>query len=166
MSKLKPGTRKNDKPKQNKRILGTSIEQRPEHINNREEIGHYEIDAVKGKNGKNEATAITLVERTTRFVYLLYVNKLTSENVNKELIKLFRNIGKRNFKSITSDNGSEFSKLSTLGSNNFKIYFAHPYSSYEHRTNENMNGQLREFLPKGVSMNDKKKNNFSKLIFN
>ena len=86
--------------------------------------------------------------------------------VNKELIKLFRNIGKRNFKSITSDNGSEFSKLSTLESNNFKVYFAHLYSSYERGTNENMNGQLREFLPKGVSMNDKKKNNFSKLIFN
>ena len=67
MTKLKP-RRKTDgqcNTKKNKRILGTSIEQRPEHINSREEKGHFEIDAVKGKNGKNEACIITLVDRKT-----------------------------------------------------------------------------------------------------
>ena len=67
MTKLKP-RRKTDgqcNTKKNKRILGTSIEQRPEHINSREEKGHFEIDAVKGKNGKNEACIITLIDRKT-----------------------------------------------------------------------------------------------------
>ena len=65
MTKLKP-RRKTDgqcNTKKNKRILGTSIEQRPEHINSRED----EIDAVKGKNGKNEACIITLVDRKSRY---------------------------------------------------------------------------------------------------
>lgn len=157
MSKLKPRNSKNAKPRKNKKVLGTSIEERPENINNREEAGHFEIDAVKGKNGKNEAAAITLVDRVTRFVYLMYVEKLTSESVNKQLLNLFKKVGKRNFKSITSDNGSEFSKLAMLESKNFSVYFAHPYSSFERGTNENMNGQLREFLPKGKSINGLKK---------
>ena len=74
MTKLKP-RRKTDgqcNTKKNKRILGTSIEQRPEHINSREEKGHFEIDAVKGKNGKNEACIITLVDRKSRYTYILF----------------------------------------------------------------------------------------------
>ena len=159
LSKLKP-RRKTDgqcNTKKNKRILGTSIEQRPEHINSREEKGHFEIDAVKGKNGKNEACIITLVDRKSRYTYILFLAKLNAQNVNKALQKLFRKVGKENFKSITSDNGSEFSKLAELESRNMKVFFAHPYSSYERGTNENTNGLIREFLPKGKSMNGKEK---------
>ena len=71
--------------------------------------------------------------------------KLNAENVNKALQKLFRKIDKRNFKSITSDNGSEFSRLIELESRNMKVYFAHPYSSYECGTNKNINGLIRDF---------------------
>ena len=83
MTKLKP-RRKTDgqcNTKKNKRILGTSIEQRPEHINSREEKGHFEIDAVKGKNGKNEACIITLVDRKSRYTYILFLAKLNAQNV-------------------------------------------------------------------------------------
>jgi IS30 family transposase len=60
------------------------------------------------------------------------------------------------FKSITFDNGSEFSQVSQLEEldPDFKIYFAHAYSSWERGTNENFNGLLREFIPKGQSMNN------------
>ena len=157
--KLKPRKKNNGhiNTKKNKKVLGTSIEQRPENINSREEKGHFEIDAVKGKNGKNEACIITLVDRKSRYTYILFLPKLNAENVNKALLKLFKKVGKKNFKSITSDNGSEFSKLVELENKNLKVYFAHPYSSYERGTNENTNGLIREFLPKGESMNGKEK---------
>ena len=151
MTKLKP-RRKTDgqcNTKKNKRILGTSIEQRPEHINSREEKGHFEIDAVKGKNGKNEACIITLVDRKSRYTYILFLAKLNAQNVNKALQKLFRKVGKKNFKSITL----RTTALNSAGWKNWK----HPYSSYECGTNENTNGLIREFLPKGKSMNGKEK---------
>ena len=159
MTKLKPRRKTNGQSnsKKNKKVLGTSIEQRPEHINSREEKGHFEIDAVKGKNGKNEACIITLVDRKSRYTYILFLPKLNAQNVNKALQKLFRKVGKKSFKSITSDNGSEFSRLTELESKNMKVFFAHPYSSYERGTNENTNGLIREFLPKGESMNGKEK---------
>lgn len=159
MTKLKPRRKTNEQSnaKKNKKVLGTSIEQRPEHINSREEKGHFEIDAVKGKNGKNEACIITLVDRRSRYTYILFLPKLNAQNVNKALQKLFRKVGKKSFKSITSDNGSEFSRLTELESKNMKVFFAHPYSSYERGTNENTNGLIREFLPKGESMNGKEK---------
>lgn len=157
--KLKPRKKTNghNNPKENKKNLGTSIEERPEFINNRSEKGHFEIDTVKGKMGKNEACIITLVDRKSRYTYILFLSKLNAENVNKALKNLFRKVGKKTFKTITSDNGSEFSKLTELESKNLKIYFAHPYSSYERGTNENTNGLIREFLPKGKSMNGKAK---------
>lgn len=159
MTKLKPRRKTNGQSnaKKNKKVLGTSIEQRPEHINSREEKGHFEIDAVKGKNGKNEACIITLVDRRSRYTYILFLPKLNAQNVNKALQKLFRKVGKKSFKSITSDNGSEFSRLTELESKNMKVFFAHPYSSYERGTNENTNGLIREFLPKGESMDGKEK---------
>lgn len=159
MTKLRPRRKTGGQcnTKKNKRILGTSIEQRPGHINSREEKRHFEIDAVKGKNGKNEACIITLVDRKSRYTYILFLAKLNAENVNKALQKLFRKVGKKNFKSITSDNGSVFSRLAELESRNMKVFFAHPYSSYERGTNENTNGLIREFLPKGKSMNGKEK---------
>ena len=103
--KLKPRKKTNghSNPKKNKKVLGNSIEKRPKHINSRSEKGHYEIDAVKGKNGKNEACIITLADRKSRYAHILFLAKLNAENVNKALQKLFKKTGKRNFKSITSN---------------------------------------------------------------
>ncbi|NEW66925.1 IS30 family transposase [Carnobacteriaceae bacterium zg-84] len=75
----------------------------------------------------------------------------------------FKQYGKSTFKSITSDNGSEFASLSELESKHLNIYYAHPYSSYERGTNENHNGQIREFLPKGKSINTVKKSTIRKI---
>ncbi|MBF0779752.1 MULTISPECIES: IS30 family transposase, partial [unclassified Granulicatella] len=66
---------------------------------------------------------------------------------------IFKQYGKKWFKSITADNGSEFSRLTELESYLTAVYFAHPYASYERGTNENHNGLIREFLPKGKSFN-------------
>ena len=140
--------RANSKPTVNKKTLGKSIEERPEAINKRSEFGHWEIDLVLGKKTKGEAVVMTLVERQTRFALACKLPNKQAETIN-EAIKDF--LTEYPISSITSDNGAEFSLLSDL--EGVDIYFAHPYSSHERGTNENFNGLLREFLPKGQSLN-------------
>uniref|UniRef100_UPI00138692FF IS30 family transposase n=1 Tax=Streptococcus sp. S784/96/1 TaxID=2653499 RepID=UPI00138692FF len=131
-----------------KKVLGNSIEERPESINDHPTFGHWEIDLVLGKKTKGEAVVMTLAERQTRFALACQLPNKQAEPINatvKELLLEYPIL------SITSDNGSEFSNLSDLHGVN--IYFAHPYSSHERGTNENFNGLLRKFLPKGISLN-------------
>ena len=154
MTKLKP-RRKTDgqcNTKKNKRILGTSIEQRPEHINSREEKGHFEIDAVKGKNGKNEACIITLIDRKTD-THISFFSQAECPECQQGSTEAIQKSWKKEFQV----NNFGFSRLAELKSRNMKVFFAHPYSSYERGTNENTNGLIREFLPKGKSMNGKEK---------
>lgn len=142
-----------NRTKVHKRVLGTSIDNRPEVVNSRITSGHWEIDLVIGQNKKSEHTLMTLVERKTRFIIIRKLRGKSSEFVNKSLKSIFKQYGKRMFQSITADNGSEFALLTQLESYITKIYFAHPFSSYERGTNENHNGLIREFIPKGVSLN-------------
>ena len=156
MIKLKP-RRKTDgqcNTKKNKRILGTSIEQRPEHINSREEKGHFEIDAVKGKNGKNEACIITLVDRKSRYTYFSQAEcpecqQGSAEAVQKDWKKEFQvdNFGQR----------LGIQQAGRAGKQKHESVLCTSVSSYERGTNENTNGLIREFLPKGKSMNGKEK---------
>ncbi|HES8950266.1 TPA: IS30 family transposase, partial [Streptococcus pyogenes] len=134
--------------KTNKKTLGKSIEERPEYINDRSEFGHWEIDLVLGKKTKSEAVMLTLVERQTRYALGVKLEDKQSQTVNRAVTHL---ISQYPIASITADNGSEFSLLSTLEA--VDVYFAHPYSSHERGTNENFNGLLREYVPKGISLN-------------
>lgn len=87
-------------------------------------------------------------ERQTRFAIALKLANKQAETITKAVKSL---LSQYPIGSITSDNGSEFSSLSTL--KNVDVYFAHSYSSHERGTNEHFNGLLREFLAKGVSLN-------------
>lgn len=136
------------RPKATKKILGKSIEERPETSTNRSEFGHWEIDLMLGKKTKGEAVVMTLVERQTRFAIAVKLANKQAETINSAVKSL---LSQYPIFSITSDNGSEFSSLSNL--KGVEVYFAHPYASHERGTNENFNGLLREFLPKGVSLN-------------
>ena len=140
--------RSTSKPKTNRKTLGKSIEERHETINDRTTFGHWEIDLMLGKKTKDEAVVMTLVERQTRFALAFKLPNKQAETINKAVQTLLMGYP---ITSITADNGSEFSLLSDL--EGVDIYFAHPYSSYERGTNEHFNGLLREFLPKGVSLN-------------
>lgn len=147
--KLNTKTRKN---RTNRRILGDSIETRPEEVNSRQEFGHWEIDTIVG-TVDTEPVLLTLDERVARRRHIFKIDSRSSNAVGEALQKLralygddFTNI----FKSITSDNGSEFSKL-TEQFPDVKIYFAHPYSSFERGTNEKQNSLVRRFFPKGKS---------------
>ena len=91
---------------------------------------------------------MTLVERQTRFALACKLPNKQAETINEAVQEL---LGEYPIASITSDNGSEFSLLADL--EGVDIYFAHPYSSHERGTNEHFNGLLREFLPKGQSLN-------------
>ena len=130
-----------------KKHLGKSIEERPEEINNRSRFGDWKIDSVLGGKTIGEPSILTLVERQTRYAVTKKLVEKKAEYVNQavlECMKLYP------IKSITADNGNEFSSLSKI--EGLDVYFAHAYSSYERGTNENFNGLLREFIPKGSSL--------------
>ena len=100
-----------------------------------------------------EPSILTLVERQTRYAVTKKLVEKKAEYVNQavlECMKLYP------VKSITADNGNEFSSLSKI--EGLDVYFAHAYSSYERGTNENFNGLLREFIPKGCSLKELNQN--------
>lgn len=118
-----------------KKHLGKSIEEIPEEINNRSRFGDWEIDSVLGGKTMGETSILTLVERQTRYAVTKKLVEKKAEYVNQavlERMKLYP------IKSITADNGREFSSLSEI--EGLDVYFAHAYSSYERGTNVNFNG--------------------------
>jgi len=151
--KVKRSTKRN-RVRKHKKILGTSISERPDYINDRSDFGHWEIDSVIGKKTKGEATLLTITERKTRKEIIRKLPDMSSDAVMDALNKLVADAGilfPIAFKSITADNGSEFSELDSFKHSD--IYFAHPYTSSERGTNERHNGLIRRFIPKGKSMN-------------
>ena len=160
--KLKRKT-KNEKKKGKTDPKGTSIEERPFKPNDRTEFGHWEGDTiVGGRNIPNSGAVLTLVERKTRFqiTIKMYDRKADTvynaiKRIKKRYLELKDYKSSDIFKSITFDNGVEFSKWKDI--ENYlktKTYFAHPYSSYERGSNENANKLLRLFIPKGCNIND------------
>ena len=144
--------------KKHKKNLGKSIEERPDTINNREEFGHWEIDTVIGGKTGNDCVILTIVERKTRNAIVRSIASKTASAVMNEL-RSIRNLYGEQFsqviKTITGDNGSEFADLSTLeDDSDTKVYFTHPYSSFEKGTNGRHNGLIRRFIPKGNCRSD------------
>lgn len=146
----------NSKVRKHKKNLGQSIEERSEHIETRQEFGHWEIDTVIGKKTKDDNVLLTIVERQTRNALFLKIPDKTSASVSKGLLEfkdLFGSMFNQVFKTITADNGLEFSELHKLETETgTQVYFAHPYASHERGTNERHNGLIRRFIPKGKSI--------------
>jgi IS30 family transposase len=136
-----------------------SIEKRPEHVEDREEFGHWEMDLVVGPQGASGTVLLTIVERKTRYLITRKLPDKTQGSVHKALRSIEQEFGpvifRKIFKTITVDNGSEFLDLDTLEKSSFskkartKIYYAHPYSSWERGSNENANRIIRRFIAKG-----------------
>lgn len=145
------------KPKSNirkrKRVLGKSIDERTKEVDTREEFGHWEGDGIVGKN--HQGQLITLVERKTGEGIIFDVGDRKDDkilNVIDYLEEKYGNYFSKIFKTITFDNGPEFSRSDEMEQNErTKVYYAHPYSSWERGTNENWNGLVRRFIPKGKS---------------
>lgn len=137
----------------NKIKLGRSIEERDKSIDTKEEFGHWEIDTVIGAKSNKDNVLLTIVERNTLNSIHRKIKSKTADAVLSEIIKLKNEFGSKFsevFKTITSDNGLEFSSLSKIETfSDTKVYFTHPYSSFERGCNERHNGLIRRFIPKG-----------------
>jgi IS30 family transposase len=130
-----------------------NIDSRPEHILLRKEIGHWEGDLMIGV-GQKSAIA-TVVERKTRFTFIMKIDNRKSKTVTKAFAKSLNTLPKKLKKSMTYDNGMEMANHKWLSNKTgIDIYFAHPYSSWERGTNENTNGLIRRFFPKGTNFNN------------
>ena len=142
--------------KERKKKLGKSIDERPETVNTRKEFGHWEGDGMVGKNHKGHL--ITLVERKLGIGFLFNAGDREQDkivNIFDNLEQRYGDYFKNIFKSVTLDNGSEFSDSKGIEkSGRIEAYYAHPYSSFERGTNENWNGIVRRFIPKGRSFDD------------
>lgn len=142
---------------------GESIEQRPPEVNERQEFGHWEGDTVYSGKGKVKTTCalFTITERKTRNEIIIGVPNRKAETIVKAVDALERKLGARKFrlifKSITFDNGTEFAAADMLERScinktipRTKVYFCHPYSSWERGSNEHVNGMIRRKHPKGT----------------
>ena len=124
------------------------ISLRSKEAENRLKYGHFEVDLVHGK--VTQHCALTLVDRKTRFTLVRILQNRTVEEVNRVLIPL---IWKYQIKTITADNGCEFHGFKRVEENTeVRWYFATPHHSWERGTSENTNGLIRQYLPKGMTM--------------
>ena len=142
--------------RKNKKHLGRSIDERDEIVSERTEAGHWEIDTVVGKKAGRESVVLTLVEKVTDYYIAIKIPGKDPASVMAALEVLREEYGEEYFstvfKTITADNGAEFSELSKLEDYGVKIYFAHPYSSWERPQNERHNRLFRRYIPKGESI--------------
>ena len=136
---------------------GTSIERRPADILLRRDFGHWEMDCVVGRQYTRNVLLV-LTERATRYEIIMKMPNRKAATVVQYLDKLERRYGKKFrtlFKSITVDNGSEFSDFAGLersvyGYSPTAVYYCHPYTSCERGSNERLNREIRRLLPKGT----------------
>ena len=153
--KLRRSHRKH-KERENRKILGRSIEERPSEATDRTVFGHWEADLVLGSKSKGDSAILSLLERKTREYLMIRVPGRDPDGVMRALDGLrsqYKEHWDEVFKSITTDNGAEFSKLSEEEKlSKTLVYFAHPYSAWEKGSIECHNGLIMRFIPKGKSM--------------
>lgn len=139
-----------------------SIHKRPKEIDENKIFGHWELDCVEGKKGSKK-TYMTLLERVTKKYIVIEMKEHTNKCVKEAIDKLEEKYGKyfkEIFKSMTTDNGHEFLNYDNIEISKINkkerrtvVYYTDPYSSWQKGMNENCNGILRRFIPKGIDLN-------------
>ncbi|MCI9235679.1 MAG: IS30 family transposase [Anaerotruncus sp.] len=139
---------------------GDSIEKRPPEIEERATVGDWEMDTVYSSKKGEKDTLLVLTERKSRIPIMELMPDRTRESVVAALDRIERRFGARRFRqifrTITVDNGGEFADVERLERSALckrkrtKVYFCHPYSSYERGSNENENKMIRRHFPKGT----------------
>ena len=129
-----------------------SIDERPSIVNDKLRLGDWKIDTVIGKNHKG--ALVTIVERKTKFTLIKKVDSKHADVVSRATIELLKPYHNKTF-TITADNGKEFAGHETMAEAlDAHVYFAHPYCSWERGLNENTNGLIRQYFPKGCSFEE------------
>lgn len=127
------------------------IDERPRVVETRRQLGHWEMDTILGPDQRGPCL-LSLVERVSGYLELGCLRTKSVREVNARAIQLLR-AQPRPVRSITADNGSEFHGFKTLERRiGTRIYFATPHHAWERGTNENTNGLVRQYLPKGQSL--------------
>ena len=172
--------KKEKEEKQPKKLpdLERMIENRPSEVGKRSTFGHWEGDSVIGKNTKGE-TMLVFTERLTRMEIIMRSPDKTAASTVRMINRLERRLGSKNFreifKTITFDNGTEFSDAKGIEISPYtkkqrtRVYYCHPYASSERGSNENQNGFIRRFVPKGTPISrysDEYLNNVQEFINN
>jgi IS30 family transposase len=123
-----------------------SIEERPDIVEQRQRIGDWEVDTIVGK-GHHQAI-VTLIERKSRFSLLSKVEQRTADQVSQALIDLLLPVSDH-LHTLTADNGKEFAEHERVAHElKADFFFAHPFAAWERGANENMNGLVRQYIPK------------------
>lgn len=129
-----------------------SIDDRPAEADTRQRKGHWESDTVAGTK-RSRAVLATHVERKSRFVLIRKLPDATSASFNRHSIAAFASIPDAYRRTLTADNGGEFARFDRLEKKlKLKVYFAHPYKAWQRGANENTNGLIRQFFPKGTDL--------------
>ena len=141
------------KTKDHGRITNTvSIRERPAEAEDRAVPGHWEGDLLCGSNNSQIAT---LVERHTRYVMLVRLKSKDTKTVINALIKQAHKLPRELYKSLTWDRGSEMADHTRFSlATDIKVYFCDPQSPWQRGSNENTNGLLRQYFPKGMDLSD------------
>jgi transposase, IS30 family len=127
------------------------ISERPEEIEGRLIPGHWEGDLIKG--AANRSAVGTLVERTSRLVLLARMDALDADTTRCAFERSFENVPEPLRKTLTYDRGTEMARHAQLTANTgIKVWFCDPYSPWQRGSNENANGLIRQYLPKGTDL--------------
>ena len=125
------------------------IDERPAIVESRTEIGHWEGDTIRGK--EKTTAIVTHVERVSGYAVADKLDHVTADNLKQKTVQSFARIPEDKKKTETLDNGVEFSEYELMErETGMTIYFAYPYHSWERGSNENFNGLLRQYFPKGT----------------
>lgn len=142
----------------------TSIALRPPEVAARVVPGHWEADLIKGKGGRSAIG--TIVERTSRYVMLVRLDGLSAQHILDGFARRLRTIPPSLRKTLTYDQGSEMALHKTLSKKlRMHIFFCDAYSPWQRGSNENANGIIREFLPKGLDLSPFTDKNLADLEF-
>lgn len=154
------GTKRRRKRRNSRDMRGmiknrVGIESRPDIVERKIRVGDWEGDTVVGKNHKG--ALVTLVDRKSKLTLIEKVDNYTAKAVEQAIVSVMEYLPRRHY-TLTVDNGKEFSNHENIASElQIKVYFADPYSAWQRGLNENTNGLIRQYVPKGSDVRAIKK---------